>query len=307
MQAIGADQLQRINPSFSYPDDIYAVALAIVCWGTLHQFLNTLVLKPATTYLFPLTKDAISSLESATKGGKSPVGKADKETALVIAHRKKFMVAAWKFVFFSTSFLLGVNALARESWTFSPRDYFVGWPNHPMSTELKTYYIAGIGCSFYTFVILFMERLSMTDVMVMLLHHCTTLFLLSMSFVLGCHRAGAVILTLHDASDPLMELAKMSLYTGRKMAADIFFVLYAAVFIGSRLVIYPLYVASSVRKYAYWTDGSELPTYYMHYAAEYSLWTLQALHIYWGYLILSMLANAIFNKGVSDDVRSKDD
>ncbi|KAH6562802.1 hypothetical protein BASA62_008929 [Batrachochytrium salamandrivorans] len=117
MQAIGADQLQRINPSFSYPDDIYAVALAIVCWGTLHQFLNTLVLKPATTYLFPLTKDAISSLESATKGGKSPVGKADKETALVMSTSQKVY----------------------------------GWPNHPMSTELKTYYIAGIGCSFYTF------------------------------------------------------------------------------------------------------------------------------------------------------------
>ncbi|XJO75189.1 hypothetical protein BDV3_005906 [Batrachochytrium dendrobatidis] len=302
-----ASQLNRINPAFIYPNYIYEIALATVCWGTLHRLLLVFVFKPATSYLFPVKNEDLAIYEKARKAGKNPSSKSEHDTVDTMALRRKFMSAAWKFVFFSTSFCLGAHALSQDTWWRSPEDYFLGWPNHPMNADLKVYYVTGIGCSLYTFVMLFIDRMSFKDTMVMILHHCATLFLLLMSYIYGCHRAGAVVLTLHDASDPIMELAKMSLYTGRKKWADVLFVLYATTFISTRLIVYPLYVASSVRKYAYWTDGSEVPTYFLHYAFEYLLWTLQFLHIYWGYLIFNMLVQAIFNKGVSDDVRNKTD
>ncbi|KAL2912643.1 Ceramide synthase 5 [Polyrhizophydium stewartii] len=229
------------------------------------------------------------------------------EVAQVQKLRKKFQLAGWRLMFFSTSFLLGAYTVSGEWWSFSPRNYFLDWPDHPMSPQLKRYYVTGVSGSIYVFLFTFLEKMSFKDKMIMIIHHITTFLLLAFSFYWGFHRIGTIVLTLHDIVDPIMEFAKMNLYTGRKDNADILFGVFAVVFIISRNIVYPFYVVSSVRYYAFFPDGSAMPSYYVHYGFEALLWTLEVLHIYWAYLIVRMAISAVFNKGVSDDVRGDDD
>ena len=47
---------------------------------------------------------------------------------------------------------------------------------------------------------------------------------------------------IHDVADPIMEFAKMCIYARRQRMADVFFAIFAAVFILSRDVIFPMYL-----------------------------------------------------------------
>ena len=89
--------------------------------------------------------------------------------------------------------------------------------------------------------------------------------------------------------------------------ADVFFALFAAVFLITRNYIFPVYVISSLYVYGYYEDGTELPRghAYIKWNAFYALCILEILHIYWGFLILKMVKVAIFSNGVQDDIRNE--
>lgn len=141
----------------------------------------------------------------------------------------------------------------------------------------------------------------------MVIHHITTIFLISASYLNGFQRIGCVILLLHDVADPFMECAKACLYAGKQVLADIFITVFALVFFFTRLYVYPVYVISSIPYYAYWDDGSLMPSWAFNRAALTALCILLALHIYWGYLICVVVAKAVLNNGVQGDVRDEDD
>jgi len=50
----------------------------------------------------------------------------------------------------------------------------------------------------------------------MMLHHATTMFLLAFATYYGFCRAGAVIMLIHDCSDPALEFAKTCFYAGKE-------------------------------------------------------------------------------------------
>eukprot|EP00842_Homolaphlyctis_polyrhiza_P004300 jgi/Hompol1/4871/HPOL_001853-RA len=244
----------------------------------------------------------VSKTASNAKGGKA---KAKGSTPAAL--RKKFLISGFKFSLYLTSFLLGAYTLSTEWWTFSRKDYFDGYPNHTMTDVHKMYYLIGSGNVLYMFIKIMADNISLLDKTIMLVHHLTTCFLLALSYYFGFARIGAVILTLHDAADPFMEFAKMSLYAGNEKLADIFFALFAIVFIVTRNIIFPFYVILSIRLYAFYPDGSDLPNYSIKYSAEAALWILEILHIYWAALIIHMAIKAIRGGGVEDDVREQDD
>lgn len=113
-----------------------------------------------------------------------------------------------------------------------------------------------------------------------------------------------VIILLHDIADPIMELAKLNLYTRNTKTADFLFAVFALVFIATRNIIYPFYVIASVLKYCYWEDGTSMPNFPIHMTFITSLSVLAIMHVYWGALILNMVYLAITEKGVADDIRN---
>jgi hypothetical protein len=50
----------------------------------------------------------------------------------------------------------------------------------------------------------------------MMVHHATTIFLLGFATYYGFCRAGAVIMLIHDCSDPALEFAKTCFYAGKE-------------------------------------------------------------------------------------------
>jgi hypothetical protein len=108
-----------------------------------------------------------------------------------------------------------------SSWFFSPSLYFRGWPNHPMSDYVKYYYVIQMAGYIYSFLLMAFEApQTKADYLAYFVHHTSTLFLLWASYIYSFHRIGIVIAFLHDISDPWMEIAKVTLYSGRQMVGS---------------------------------------------------------------------------------------
>ncbi|RKO97423.1 hypothetical protein CXG81DRAFT_2492, partial [Caulochytrium protostelioides] len=221
-----------------------------------------------------------------------------------VAVDRKFRVSLWKFFAFGLSLSIGLYLLATEDWFLRPSTYFHGWPNMPMSQGIKLYYKIAFGNYLYAALTMWFEP-KQKDFSVMLAHHCITLFLIYHSYVHGMHRVGAAILLVHEVSDPWMEIAKCCLYTGFTKAADALFATFAASFIISRTIVFPLGVVLPLWWTAVDAKGVRVPngrsdlfnTLYV------GLWILQAFHVYWSMLIVDVAAKALRTGNVNGDNR----
>ncbi|KAG2470371.1 ATS17 metalloproteinase, partial [Polypterus senegalus] len=74
-----------------------------------------------------------------------------------------------------------------------------------------------------------------------IIHHLATIILLSFSWCANYARIGTLVMITHDASDILLESAKLFHYAGWKDICDAIFVCFAVVFIVTRLVIFPFW------------------------------------------------------------------
>ena len=172
---------------------------------------------------------------------------------------------------------------------------------------MKLYYNAGFGNYVFALIALLWEPdQSKLDISITFSHHVATIILISGSYIYSFHRFGAIVLCLHDVSDPFMEMAKMFLYAGYTKIADGLFALFAVVFILTRNVFFPFFVLPSINKYAQHPDGSMLADHPFNFWVFVApLWFLEALHIYWASLIVRMAVKAIRSGQVEDDVRNK--
>jgi hypothetical protein len=140
----------------------------------------------------------------------------------------------------------------------------------------------------YLFALMLMPfepKQSVKDYVALLIHHASTLYLIWVSYVYSFHRIGFVIAFLHDLSDPFMEIAKITLYSGRAKAADVLFGIFAIVFIVTRNFIYPVYIVSSYPLYGKYPDGSMVPGEGWFWPLFGSLCILALLHVYWASLV----------------------
>ncbi len=120
------------NAGLVWPSDVLALLGASVGWAALFAIFSLLV-GPPVARLFPLIAGKSLSKTSASHN----------QAQLKVRH--KFRVAAWKFCTYALMSALGAYLLIwrQEPWVLSQRDYFAGWPAHPISTGVKTYYSAG--------------------------------------------------------------------------------------------------------------------------------------------------------------------
>ncbi|KAI8900253.1 TRAM/LAG1/CLN8 homology domain-containing protein [Globomyces pollinis-pini] len=219
--------------------------------------------------------------------------------------RRKVHSAAWKFTFFSILSIVGCYILLTENWALDPPSFFRNWPDVPMSSLMRFYYNLELAGYLYTLLLMpFEPKQTALDIIALLIHHGSTIFLLWNSYIFSLHRIGIIIATLHDVSDPFMELAKLILYSGRNKLADAFFGMFAAIFIITRNFIFPLYAINSTFIYMKREDGTYFPTETFYFTLLSALWVLEVLHVYWSYLILKMVRKALSEKGVSDDIRN---
>ena len=222
----------------------------------------------------------------------------------------KFVEALWRFLLYTGCCIIGFRALfvpGTASWILDTTQHWENWPNHRVTTAMDFYYQVQLGAYLHQ---LFWTEVSRSDALEMLIHHMTTILLLSFSYVTNFTRIGASILLLHDSSDVLLESAKCFNYISKakdnKWACkfcDIIFALFAITFLITRLILYPRYIIFSV--------FYEAPNYFGTNWAGFWVFSvllvvLQLLHIFWFYLIAKMLWT-LFSTGVDKDERSDDE
>ena len=141
----------------------------------------------------------------------------------------------------------------------------------------------------------------------MLTHHAITLFLIAFSWYFQLARVGAIILVIHDFADPFMELAKMSLYSGRQLMANLWFAAFSLSFLVTRWILLPFVVIYPCFHYVATDDGWQkaqlLPGWWLPLAG---LCGLQALHLFWGSLLIKMVIETLVNGDVGDDIRDEE-
>ncbi|KAL0482816.1 hypothetical protein AKO1_014202 [Acrasis kona] len=117
--------------------------------------------------------------------------------------------------------------------------------NRPELFGLRTYYL--VACGFYMqalYGLLFIDE-RMKDFWEMTIHHIITIILISFSIVSSYHRAGSIIIFLHDVVDVFLYSAKAFHEIGRSNIANTLFGMFAVSFFVLRLILLPMFVLNA--------------------------------------------------------------
>eukprot|EP01098_Paradermamoeba_levis_P000058 TRINITY_DN10066_c0_g1_i1.p1 TRINITY_DN10066_c0_g1~~TRINITY_DN10066_c0_g1_i1.p1 ORF type:complete len:298 (-),score=88.00 TRINITY_DN10066_c0_g1_i1:75-929(-) len=222
---------------------------------------------------------------------------------------EKFRATCWKLLSYTVLLSVGIFFLKDQPFIHDTTYFWRGWPRHVHFPEpLRIFYLAELGLYIYsTFALPFEPK--QKDVYVMLVHHISTVALIFISYITGFWKIGIVIMTLHDISDPLLEFSKLCLYTKKHMwLGNYTFAAFALVFLVSRCYYFPQLIWSAYSEaLTFIPQGvSFLPYYPTYYTFIGLLCTLQALHLYWAYLILLMIVRALGKGELDKDARDDD-
>ncbi|OXB70820.1 UNVERIFIED_CONTAM: hypothetical protein H355_015658 [Colinus virginianus] len=194
---------------------------------------------------------------------------------------KKFCEASWRFTFYVTSFFSGVALLYDAKQGLSRCLLLLSQPLLPM---LGWFYLLEL--SFYCSLVATLPfDVKRKDFKEQIIHHIATITLIFVSYCANLIRLGVMIMLVHDASDYLLELAKVLHYMKWKRVCEVVFIAFAVVFISSRLLVFPLIT------YYYYVTKFEM--FFLSCLINAFLMILQLLHIFWSYLILRMAFGVI--------------
>ena len=127
----------------------------------------------------------------------------------------KFTEALWRFIFYFTFCVIGFRTLFMPSiapWVKDTKNHFIDWPLHAITDAMDFYYQVQLGS--YIHQLLWTE-VTRSDAMEMILHHLTTISLISFSYMTNFVRIGSSILLLHDIADIFLESAKIFNYASK--------------------------------------------------------------------------------------------
>ncbi|XP_036313407.1 ceramide synthase 5 isoform X3 [Pipistrellus kuhlii] len=180
----------------------------------------------------------------------------------------KFCESMWRFTFYLCIFCYGIRFLWSSPWFWDTRQC---WHSYPYQ-----------------------------DFLIMFVHHLATIGLITFSYINNMVRVGTLVMCLHDASDFLLEAAKLANYAKYQRLCDTLFVIFSAVFMVTRLGIYPFWILNTTL-FESWEIIGPYPSWWLFNGL---LLILQVLHVIWSYLIARIAFKALIRGKVSKDDRS---
>ncbi|XP_021179849.2 ceramide synthase 2 [Fundulus heteroclitus] len=218
------------------------------------------------------------------------------------SNTKKFCEAAWRFVFYMVSFAAGLGSLINTPWFWDQRECWRGYPKQPVADVHYWYYMLELG--FYLSLLLSISvDVKRKDFKEQVVHHIATIFLICFSYCANYVRVGTLVMLLHDSSDILLESGKMLHYAVWTRTCDFLFIAFALVFLVTRLVVFPCRIVHTTMV----SSLDFFQPFFGYYFFNALLLVLQALHIFWAYLILRMICKFAFKGKVEGDERSDEE
>ncbi|XP_026084021.1 ceramide synthase 2-like [Carassius auratus] len=212
---------------------------------------------------------------------------------------KKFCEASWRFAFYLLAFIGGLVALIDKPWLYDLEEMWKGFPTLTLLPSQYWYYMLELG--FYTSLLFSVASdVKRKDFREQVIHHVATILLISFSWCVNYIRAGTLIMFMHDSADYLLESAKMFNYARWKNACNYIFILFAAIFIVTRLIIFPFRIM-----YCTWVYPVTLyPPFFGYYFFNGLLMVLLCLHIFWAALIIRLAFRFLSSNSSVEDERS---
>ncbi|XP_074090316.1 ceramide synthase 3 [Macrotis lagotis] len=214
---------------------------------------------------------------------------------------KKFQEACWRFTFYLFLTIAGIGFLYDKPWLYDLLEVWNGYPKQPLLPSQYWHYI--LEMSFYLSLLLSLgSDVKRKDFLAHVIHHLAALSLMSFSWCTNYIRSGTLVMLVHDVSDIWLESAKIFSYAGWKQTCNTLFLIFAATFFLTRLVIFPfriLYCTVVIPLYY-------LKPFFSYIFLNVQLLILQVLHLYWGYYVLKILRKYVLKKEL-EDVRSDDE
>ncbi|XP_021490634.1 ceramide synthase 5 isoform X3 [Meriones unguiculatus] len=214
----------------------------------------------------------------------------------------KFCESMWRFTFYLCVFCYGIRFLWLSPWFWDTRQCWQNYPYQPLSRELYHYYIMELAF-YWSLMFSQFTDVKRKDFLIMFVHHLATIALITFSYINNMVRVGTLVMCLHDASDFLLEAAKLANYAKYQRLCDTLFVAFSAVFMVTRLGVYPLWILNTTL-FESWEMIGPYPSWWLFNGL---LLILQVLHVIWSYLIARVAFKALirgkvrFPKGLDTD------
>ncbi|XP_051527772.1 ceramide synthase 2a [Myxocyprinus asiaticus] len=212
---------------------------------------------------------------------------------------KKFREASWRFTFYLLAFIAGLAALIDKPWLYKMEEMWNGFPKLTLLPSQYWYYMIELG--FYIALLFSVASdVKRKDFKEQIVHHVATILLISFSWCVNYIRAGTLIMLVHDAADYLLESAKMFNYAGWRKTCNYIFIVFAIIFIITRLIILPFWILHCTWVY----PVTVYPPFFGYYFFNGLLFVLLCLHIFWAVLILHMAIKFLPGNNIVEDERS---
>ncbi|CAM5176811.1 unnamed protein product [Eretmochelys imbricata] len=210
----------------------------------------------------------------------------------------KFCEASWSSLCYLISFCTGLVVLYDKPWFGDPRECWVGYPRQPLQHSVYWYYMMELSFALsLTFTMAFdVKRKDFKEQMV---HHTTTIILISFSYCANYLRIGSLVMLLHVSSTFLLELTKLLHYLNWRHARDLLFLTFSFVFFVTRLIVFPCRVLYT----SFYSSMEQYQPFFGYYFMNALLMVLQLLHVFWAKLIIHMIYKFI-NGTMKNDARS---
>ncbi|XP_067932408.1 ceramide synthase 5-like [Watersipora subatra] len=212
----------------------------------------------------------------------------------------KFTETAWRGTYYLAILIYGLVVLWDKPWFKEPKQCWLdNFPRQHTPDSIFWYYMISLG--FYL-TLLFSQFVDVKrkDFWEQFIHHLTTIFLMTFSWMCNFTRVGSLVLCIHDMVDWMLEFAKLNRYLNNTRLCDFLFGLFTISWFITRLVMFPYFILYTTSVDASKIFG-EAGFYYFFNAL---LWVLQILHVIWFYIIFSAAYKAVIVGQVERDVRS---
>ncbi|KAJ1733339.1 Sphingosine N-acyltransferase lag1 [Coemansia biformis] len=228
-------------------------------------------------------------------------------------NQRRFCEMGWFLGYILTSMTIGVRLWRASPYYMNTSNLYANYPEDHMLMPygLKYYYL--VQTAFWTsniYTIFVEERRK--DHLEMLAHHMVTIALVVSSYCFHFTRFGHVFMLVMDLPDIFLSMAKMFRYVGCEMIPNILFGAFTASWVTTKHYLCIKLMVSI------WTKGVVLvppekrfphhPNSYASYTIVGVLWAvlcvLQAILIYWFFLILKVLERVLIKGEDAEDSRS---
>ncbi|KAM6474408.1 ceramide synthase 5 isoform 2-T2 [Liasis olivaceus] len=211
----------------------------------------------------------------------------------------KFCESMWRLIFHLGIFIYGLRFLWSSPWFWDTRQCWHNYPYQPITSGIYYYYI--IELAYYS-SLMFSQFIDIKrkDFLIMFVHHVVAIVLITFSYINHMVRVGTLVFCIHDSSDALLEIAKLSNYAKYQRLCDTAFILFGVMFIITRLGIYPIWILNTTL-FESWEIVGPYPSWWLFNGL---LLVVQVLHIIWSCFIIRIAYKAVARGKVPSQERS---